>query len=189
MYIWGAIIMAMDGLISIKPSSASGTGASATVNINDDGGVDWVAVDQLTIDGVFTSDFDNYLVAVNYKHSNSANVNFLYRLMQNGVLDNSSSYISQLLSTDTISVVRVTANYGWVGYSSPIANGFNMNLYGPSLSEPTAARSVTVGARLSGYPHVSDWASTVNSSTQYTGIRLYTNSSDSGNIHVFGWKK
>ena len=178
-----------DGLVSMAPSSASGTGTSPTVTINAEGGVDWVAVNQLTLDGVFTSDFDNYLIVVNYRHSNAANTNHIYRMIENGSLDNSSTYTSQLLSSDTAATTRVSNTYGWLGYSSPISNGFNIHMYGPNLPQPTAVRSVTVGARLSSYPHIADWASTVNSSTQYTGLRLYTNESDSGTVHVFGYEE
>jgi hypothetical protein len=53
-----------DGLVSMTPSSIAHSGTSASINA--DGGVDFTAVTELSLNGVFTSDYDNYLIVMRF---------------------------------------------------------------------------------------------------------------------------
>jgi hypothetical protein len=53
-----------DGLVIMTPTSIAHAGTSASINA--DGGVDFTAVTSLSLNGVFTSAHDNYLIVIRY---------------------------------------------------------------------------------------------------------------------------
>lgn len=177
-----------DGLISMTPTSIAYSGTSASINA--DGGVDFSAVTSLSLNGVFTSDIDNYLIVV--EAACSGNDTIYYRLRASGA-DNSTSsaYVTQVLyaGSTTVSGARDTQNYGSLGYfSSTTRNGFSAAIYAPFIAQPTAVRSVGVSGYVSAY--VDDRASTHNQSTAYDGITIYPGSTNiTGSVHVLGYEE
>jgi len=184
--------MAGEGLVSMEPSSIAFSGSSAT--INSVGGVDFTAVTSLSLDGVFTSSHDNYVAVCRFVVTTTGtNPNMQLRLRTGGVdNDTANSYVRQVLEASGSSAtgVRVTANITRVTEASATQrDGFNLNLYGPFLSQPTAARSVTVSGRSSAF--LSDFAWTHNQSTSYDGFTLTLTDgvAITGNVHVFGYEE
>ena len=177
-----------DGLISMKPTSIAHSGTSATINA--DGGVDFTAVTELSLNGVFTGDYDNYLIVLDGTASGSTGLQFRYRVSGT---DNStaSSYVSQALGANgtTISKGRDTESFGYLSnQASTQAAGYQAHVYGPYLAQPTAARSVTVYGF--GDARLMDYAWTHNQSTSYDGFTLYTAGVTlTGTIHVFGYEE
>lgn len=182
--------MATNGIVLIKPSSVAKTGASSTATINAGGSVTFSLCETLSLNGVFSSTYDNYIVDM---HAIDDGTTFL-RLRVSGT-DNSTanSYVSQLLdaSSTTVSGARFTGDLARSFYSDRNKpNGNTMYMYGPHLAQPTAGRSVNANAISSA--RLVDWAWTHNQSTSYDGftlIRTSTAVTMSGLIKVYGLVK
>ena len=179
-----------DGLISMKPTSIAHSGTSAS--INSDGGVDFTAVTSLSLNGVFTSSYDNYLIVARYKSSVSTSI--YARLRSAGTDATAANYSRQYLYADgsaAPSGQRVTAQteglgFGWVATTE---SGDQFHIYGPYLAQPTASRSINVFGGSSA--QINDWASTHSLSTSYDGITLQTGTANTftGTITVFGYEE
>jgi hypothetical protein len=177
-----------DGLVSMAPTSIAYSGTSA--GINADGGVDFSAVTSLSLNGVFTSAYDNYLIVLD--GTGSAGGYLRFRLRASGT-DNStaSSYVTQELyaASTTRSGARNTLDNGLLAYWEASTNSMTLSVYGPYLAQPTAFRSVTANGEGVG-TSICDEAGTHNQSTAYDGFTIYPNSGNiTGNIHVFGYEE
>ena len=98
------------------------------------------AVSSVTADGVFTSDYTNYLVSV--KYSTSSTQPCYYRLRASGV-STSANYNGQriVISGTSSTPVRLTAQtaefLGFTTSSSAYIGGSQLVLYGPQLAAKT----------------------------------------------------
>ena len=180
----------MSGLVTMTPSSVDAADGTATINAN--GGVDFENISELDLNGVFTSDFDNYLMNIYTINSVSGNVTLGTRLSSGGKEDfTPNSYVMQSLivsdqeysngnrTTEDIWNVRspVIANAGW--------NGLMYHIYGPYLPKPTAIRAVTAIATSGAY--IADAAGTHSQPTSYDGLSFTITSPISGNLIVMGY--
>jgi hypothetical protein len=183
--------MSKNGLILLTPTSIAYTGGSSTATISANGSVTFSACATLSLNGVFTSDYDNYMIVMRHVNS-SGNGNGYMRLRAGGVNNTTaSSYTWQTLiaSSASVSGSRTStdvASYGPV--SATQRSGTIMFVYGPYLSQPTAVRGVTAGGNTSAY--IGDSAFTHNQSVSYDGFTL-SDSVDvqSGRIAVYGMRK
>ena len=181
--------MSKNGLILLTPTSIAHTGTSATISAN--GSVSFSAVTQLRLNGVFSADYDNYMVVT--WHLATANGYGWRARLSSGGTDNvtASSYTRQNLDADgsAVSGSRASSDFFVLGPADDtLRSGTIGHFYGPYLAQPTAFRSL--GA--SGYSNawLSDYAVTHNQSTAYDGFNLYTfTGSISGRIAVYGMRK
>jgi hypothetical protein len=177
-----------NGLVVMTPSSIAYSGTSASINA--DGSVVFSACTSLSLNGVFTSDYDNYMVAIT--GTNTINSDFFVRYRASGA-DNStaSSYVYQRLSASGTSVTgqRTTSDKARIGEIYAVRTwGLSAYFFGPYLTQPTAHRSVN--ALDGGAAVVNDSASTHNQSTAYDGITLYPSSGNmTGLLTVFGFNQ
>ena len=176
-----------DGLVSMKPTSIAHSGTSASINA--DGGVDFTAVTELNLNGVFTSEIDNYLIVFRAP-DNGANDSVLLRFRASGSDASGSDYVQQRLRADsgTVSGLRDTQTYFRVGALYEPA-GSVIHLYGPALTQPTAIRTITAEGVDSA--RINDHAGTHSLSASYDGISFIwlTPTAQSGNVHVFGYEE
>lgn len=173
----------------VKPTTVDNTGGSSSATINTNGSVTFSACATLSLNGVFSADFDNYMIVMRWQQ-NTSSPSVYARLRLSGTdATGTSDYNDQSLSANstTISGVRSTTNGYWIaGQSSQTyRNGLIMHIYGPYLAQPTAYRTITAdstsGAR------IEDHAGTHELSTAYDGITLYPNANDIGGlICVYG---
>ena len=178
---------AAPGMVLLTPTSITHAGTSASVGAN--GQVTFTAVTSLSLNGVFDSTYDNYLVVIQH---NASGTDFQSVRMRVSGTDNTtaSSYVSQRLdaSGTTVAAARETQSYArGPGLSSAERSGYQLYFYGPNLTQPTAARLVSVWGLNSGY--IRDVAFTHNQSTAYDGFTLYTNSGSvtaTGALQVYG---
>jgi len=179
-----------NGLVVMTPSSIAYSGTSASINA--DGSVVFSACTSLSLNGVFTGDYDNYMVTIGPINNSSADeLRFRYRASGS---DNSTanSYVVQRInaSSTTVNADRNTADYGQLPtiYATQ-RSGLTFYLFGPYLAQPTACRSVFVGDAASAY--LRDHAGTHNQSTSYDGISFFMASSTnfSGLVTVFGFNQ
>jgi len=177
-----------DGLISMTPTSiAVGSG---TASINADGGVDFSAVTSLSLNGVFTGDYDNYLISI-APITASGTVGLRYTWRALGTDATGSDYYEQRIVADGSSATGARNGPSTSTRISTISTGrqgYSFHAYGPYLAQPTAARSVTIDSQSSAL--IYDIASTHGLSTSYDGITIYPASGTlTGTVHVFGYEE
>lgn len=186
-----------DGLISMTPTSVSA--GSGTATINADGGVEISGASDITLSGVFSADFDNYLVvgSVTYPSGDAAlriqltaaglpdtGGNYTWEYMQSLITPGQPTVTAGRISNYTFSSVATLAT-GFTG-------GFQLHMYGPYLSQPTAFRSTSAGGQRynAQYADLTYWATTHSLSSQYDGVKLFVTSSNfTGTVHVFGYEE
>jgi hypothetical protein len=183
--------MSKNGLILLTPTSIAYTGTSATISAN--GSVSFSSIGTLSLNGVFSADYDNYTVVIVAK-SSSVYDSIRVRYRASGTDDTGSNYTYQYLyaSSTTIAGGRATeSNIYSTLVDTSLYGGVVYNIYGPYLAQPTAFRSITA-VPLSG-AEIYDIASTHSQSTSYDGITIFPSQGASrpltGRIAVYGMRK
>lgn len=161
-----------NGLELIKPTSIASTGTGNSSSISANGSVTFSSCATLSLNGVFSSTYDNYMIVCRLKLNSAAGDNISWRLRANGT-DNStaSSYTDQYLYADSTTVLgaRDSVNYGDFTYSySGTEMGYIVNIYGPYIAQPTAWRCLSASDKSSAL--IYDYAGTHNQSTAYDGF-------------------
>lgn len=180
-----------NGLHLITPTSTAKTGTGSTATINTNGSVTFSSCETLSLNGVFSADYDNYMIVMRGTPSASG-YDIQLRLRSSGT-DNStaSSYVGQYLYGNGTSVTggRETSNQVRINtWWTTQREGHIINLYGPFLTQPTAGRSITVNSYTGA--SIFDMAWTHNQSTSYDGISFYVTStlSITGLVGVYGMR-
>jgi hypothetical protein len=169
------------GLKLITPSSVS-AGGSASASVSATGKVTFSSVsnvDTVTINDCFVG-YDNYLVVWRGTLA-SGNPALSVQLTASGTPATASNYTYQRLmaGASSVSGARASAgqfHFGQVGGGK--YNGAHIYFYGPSLSQPTAARSVTAWG--TDDARIDDSAGTHSLSTSYDGFIFWLGSGGSG---------
>jgi hypothetical protein len=177
--------MAVNGLELITPTSIVVTGSGSSATINAGGSVTFTTAATLSLNGVFTSDYDNYVIDMRGSGTTEANTQIRLRLAGT---DSSTGYTYQQLFADATSVTgsRFTSTAPFSGYISAVQrSGDNIYIYGPALAQPTAGRNVNAAGRSSAA--IVDYAWTHSVSTAYDGLTLFPQAgSSTGLIKVYG---
>ena len=182
---WVSPAEELGGMVLLTPTSIAHTGTSATIGAN--GSVTFSAVTSLSLNGVFSADYDNYLITMRAVGNTASDVRL--RMRVSGT-DNStaSSYVLQYLEASGTSVAgaRTTTDSAAVFTTSNTQrDGMLLHIFGPYLSQPTAMRTAGVMGYLNAY--VQDKAATHNQSTSYDGFTLFHSSNNmTGLISVYG---
>lgn len=178
--------MSKNGLRIVTPTSIASTGTSATISAN--GSVSFTAVTSLSLNGVFTADYDNYMVVLRTNSSGSCSIETRLRV---GGVDNStaSSYTSQTLTADstTVSGGRASAaQFDLLNVYAVQRAGAIVYFFAPFLAQPTAIRTVEAGDYLSA--SLRNNVVTHNQSTSYDGFSLLPNATRNitGLVAVYG---
>jgi hypothetical protein len=181
-----------NGLVVMTPSSVAKTGGSSTATINADGSVTFGSCETLSLNGVFTGDYDNYMVAIHGTTSSSAGT-IRFR-MRSGTDAAGSDYTRQRLGADGTTVTgprEVSVTAGVLGYShNGLSSGTTGFIFGPYLAQPTASRGITVSAYAGAY--IGDWATTHSLSVSYDGITFspdFGTQTITGLLTVFGFNQ
>lgn len=176
----------LGGMVLLTPTSIAYSGTSATVGAN--GSVEFSACTSLSLNGVFSADYDNYMIV--FAGDSSATTDGAIRWRASGT-DNStaSSYVRQYLYADgsLLGAARDTLDYARIiGLKASTEVGISIFVYGPHLAQPTAYRTVQQTAFTSGVG-ILDIAGTHNQSTSYDGFTVYPLSGNvSGLVSVYG---
>jgi len=176
--------MPVKGLKVCTPTSIAYSGTSASINA--DGSVSFTACTSLSLNGVFTSDYDNYMVTIRGSQASDTDLNG--RLRSSGT-DSSASYTNQYIqarSTTVSSNRNASAHISIGSWGSTQRAGTTLYLFGPYLAQPTATR--TVGLQDTGSASIYDIAATHSVSSSYDGLTLFSNGSNmTGLLTVAGW--
>jgi hypothetical protein len=178
-----------NGLVVMTPSSIAYSGTSASINA--DGSVTFSATTSLSLNGVFTSDYDNYMVTIRATGTNDTYVRC--RLRASGVDESSASnyYVDQYLYalSTTVAASRTTTNGAQSFYfSNAQRSGNTAYFFAPFLAQPTAVREV--GAVGWQNATLQEFAWTHSLSNSYDGFTFYPNAGSlSGLLTVFGFNQ
>lgn len=176
---------ALPGLKICRPSSIDVTGTSGTIRA--DGGVNFSAVTSLSLNGVFSSTYDNYMVVA--RATAGSQVGLASRLRVSGADATGSNYVLQYLDANGTSVTAGRQTFDYASF--PIINtnnfaGFTCYIFGPNLASATIFRNISADPRSSAF--IADNVVTHSLTTSYTGITLYpTASSMTGEVFVYGF--
>lgn len=186
-----------EGLISMTPTSITFSGTSAS--INSDGGVDFTEVTSLSLNNVFTGDYDNYCLVIAWKSSRTsggAGLQARFRVSEVDASGADYAFQNLLANGSTVSGSRLTSEtsvrIGGFGPGTtggiPDYNGYVVHLYGPYLPQPTCSRAI--GARGFDGALSQDFAGTHSLSTSYSGLTIFPTSDNiTGTVHVFGYEE
>jgi hypothetical protein len=180
-----------NGLVVMTPTSVAKTGTGSTATINSDGSVVFDLCTTLSLNGVFTSSYDNYMIVMRATTS-LAWPYFNSRLRASGT-DNTtaSSYTNQYLTANgtTVSAGSGSDNRWFGAALDDNESGFTAYIFGPNLAQPTAYREVPATGELGAV--FWEFAGTHNQSTAYDGITYYPDSPNTvkGLVTVFGFNQ
>jgi hypothetical protein len=183
--------MSKNGLILLTPTSIAYTGTSASISAN--GSVSFSSIGTLSLNGVFSADYDNYRVVIVAK-SSSVYDSIRVRYRASGTDDTGSNYTYQVVyATGTsVTAARATESNIYSSLADPtLYGGVIYDIYGPYLTQPTAFRSIP--CMVATDVAVRDVASTHSQSTSYDGLTIYPSQGTSrpltGRIAVYGMRK
>jgi hypothetical protein len=180
-----------NGLVVMTPTSVAKTGTGSTATINSDGSVTFSACETLSLNGVFTSSYDNYMIAIRHT-CNQSSAALSGRLRVSGSDATGTNYTRQyILALDT----SVTAARESTQSSARIAamtnsqrGGDTCFVFGPFLAQPTAFRYAGIYPDLNA--GIADAVSTHSLSTSYDGLTLFMASGNfTGLLTVFGFNQ
>jgi len=153
----------------------------ALVHINT---TDFSAASSVSLDNVFTSDYDNYRVM--FTGSSSAGGTLLMRLRSSGSDATGSDYSRQLLESygTTVLASSATATSVYVTWLSTILGFMALDMFSPHLSVLTAYSSM--GGKPSNSIQVIGHH---NVASSYDGLTIYpTSGTITGTIRVYGYR-
>jgi len=180
---WAEVV---DGMGLIEPESIVFSGTSAA--ITGLGSVEFTAVSSLSLNGVFSTDFDNYMLVMRAVGSVA---NFPGYRLRSASVDSTTSYTRQFLfaGATTVSAGRTTgAEFFDFGTSTSLRSGSTSYWYGPHLAQPTVARFVAADARDAA--SFNDYVGTHSQSVSYDGLTIYANTGNlTGRVAVYGMVK
>jgi hypothetical protein len=177
------------GMVIMRPTSVVVAGAGSSASVRAAGGVEFATATSLSLNGVFTADYDDYMVVTQLR-SNGAAANINGRLRSAGTDASATNYTAQILAANgsSVSTSRNTSQTSaTLGTTDDLTErcGNVFHIYGPNLAQPTAFRSI--GMRTLSGAWVQDIALTHSLSTAYDGITLIPSSGSlTGQLTVFG---
>jgi hypothetical protein len=191
-YGWSsAIPESLDGMVLMKPTSIASTGTGNSSSIGTNGSVTFDTCATLSLNGVFTADYDNYQIVIRHVGSSSGQ-SFDFRLRVSGTDASASNYTWQTLRGDgtTVDGVRSTSqsSYRVGSVDSNLRSGLSCFIYAPFIAQPTAFRSVGAESDTSSdNARIYDTGGTHSLSTAYDGFTIYPSAgSITGLIAVYG---
>jgi len=173
------------GMVLVSPTSIAHSGTSATLGAN--GQVTFTAVTSLSLNGVFSAGFDNYVISI--RHVGSSYDGVRMRLRAAGSDASGSDYTRQELQANGSSVsanrlgsLNIAPTFST---SSTQRSGTTVMMYGPALAQPTASRTIEALGESGGY--IYDIAWTHSLSTAYDGVTIFPASANiTGALQVYG---
>jgi hypothetical protein len=185
---------ANNGLTLLVPASITSTGGSSSVSIN--GTVSFSGVSSISLNDIFISNYDNYLIQWNNLTSSAATW-ISFRLRVSGTDETGSNYFQEQLNANgtTVTGFRSSSASSWVEtilISTTYQNPSFLNLFNPFANKVTSAIN-TGGADVAGSSvAVQSWSRGLNTTTSYTGFTFFPTTGGSnitGSVSVYGYNK
>jgi hypothetical protein len=181
------------GLTQIVPTSVAGGSGSGSANAN--GQVTFTSVSSVSLNNVFTSTYDNYLMIVNFTAISGSGVDISMKLRASGS-DTSANYIYQRATRETtntttdLNIIGTDEFYLAYGSSThPTTPRALVNFYNPQTNIATKINGGTNFRLSSGVFYFVDYAGVQTDTTQFDGFTIIPSSGTlSGLISVYGYR-
>lgn len=165
--------------------TSTGTGNSSTINTN--GSVTFSSCTTLSLNGVFSADYENYMIYI--RHSNATTNEYIRLRWRVGGTDSSTAnytYQSYDVKSTTRTGTRSSAQTSHAAFSTSNSqrSGYIGYVFVPFLTRETAMLSLGMYAATDA--SIEDLGGTQGSSTSYDGFTLSVGSTISGLISVYG---
>jgi hypothetical protein len=181
-----------NAMMLIKPSSVNVTGVGSSATINDSGSVTFATAVTLSLNGVFSSLYDNYIIDMRHQGGSGTTYELQLRLRASGTDASGGNYTRQFVFAGSTTIVgerSTNNNVARIGsLSSTQRSGLELFMYGPNLAQPTAFRSVPVEG--ADNARILDCAATHSLSTAYDGFTLLASTDTfTGLMKVYGLRQ
>jgi len=176
---------APQGLVLVTPTSIANSGGSASLSGRQ---ITLTGVTTISVNGCFTSAYDNYVAQLTYTSSNVSHF-MLMRLRASGS-DATTNYKHQRLyaaggssgGNQNLSATSFECNYG-----DNTINAVTLGFYTPNLAAATPLETRQTGYSAS---QLNLYGGQNNNATAYDGFTLYLNSgSITGLLRIYGYQK
>jgi len=181
------IAAAAAGLRMVVPTSVAVGSGSGSVDAN--GAVTFSGASSISLNGCFTSAYQNYRIVINAKHASTADITF--RIRASGVdLSSASAYIEgRYYSGVTTSITPGSNNNtfatSWtLNQMTTVAGHVTMDIANPQTTEVTTATTITTG----GYYQILGQSLATSNTTSYDGFTILSGNSATGTVRVYGYK-
>jgi hypothetical protein len=166
----------------VTPSAVATAGGTATINTN--GSVSLSAADGLSLQGIFSATYDNYLVKMVAIYSAaSGNDSFVWQI---GGVDQSASPVQQSIRANSTTVTTANALSNWICEPTTTSPTMvDIVIFSPFLSAQTRYYSNSFN-RKSTATVLQVWGAT-GTNASYDGFRLSTGYQITGSITVYGF--
>jgi hypothetical protein len=190
----------VDGLIA-GANATSGSrllipGSAVNGTVSASGTVSFSGVTSVSINDVFSSTYDNYMIKLNNcTSSGNTFLNLRFRVL--GADESASQYFGQQLFAGgtTVSGFRSSSQTSWLEVArleTTYQNIGTINIYNPFATKVTTAdQSIMTAAGSTGIDSA-HWTRGLNTTTSYTGFTLIVvagSTTISGSISVYGFNK
>ena len=172
------------GMDLITPTSVAGTGVTVS-----GGAVSFSAATTVSVNGCFTSTYDNYRIILSVLPTVSNDADIRLRV---GGTDNStaSSYVIQRLSagSTTVTAARTTSS-AWAAWQANTAqyNSASFEVFRPFIVGTTQLQTLLVSSDTNAY--MAMYVGTHNQSVSYDGISfIYPSGTITGTLRVYGYR-
>jgi len=181
-----ATVSAQDGMKLIVPTSAVNGTISAT------GAVSFSAQTSVSLNGVFSSTYDNYKVMIILTTAASAGIRFRTRVSGTDLTSSTYRHLSYYANSAANSFSALdassSATSGSLGYGGSRSSSIEFDIFNPKLLEYTHLRAKSTFADGTNM-FALDSGIVVNDLVSYDGFTIYPESSNiTGTIRVYGYK-
>jgi hypothetical protein len=184
------ILAVPQGLVPVVPTSVAGTGVSFT----GDGLVSFSASSSISLNGVFTSAFDNYQVIIDFDTA-SGNTAASFRMRAAGVDSTSSTYIMAMNGIGSggaaagIATTGSSGTFTYIPASYPGASA-SFTIIDPAVASTTKWLGNSTGSD-TGYTTFCGRSGGIyhNVASAYDGFTVIGSANLSGKIRVYGYSK
>jgi hypothetical protein len=176
------------GLSLVTPTSIANSGGTSSLSGSE---VTFTGVTSVSLNGVFTSTYQNYFISANVQ--NSAATDVLFRLRVAGTDNSTNNYRTAYAYTSGATAWTVgqqnPGTHGFIGWATTFPALITMNLGNPQSASETSGMSIAPASP--GAPTVGMFlfAFRKDDSTQYDGITLYLGAGNmTGKVRVYSYQ-
>ena len=175
----------LGGLVLVSPTSIANSGGSASAS---GGAVFFTGVSSVSLNGVFTSAYQNYFCLIQY--ASTATSDFRCRLTTSGAANTTSNYTFQGITSFDTSVVAgrgTSQSHFYLGGQSTALCTVSANIFAPATTNPTGITAQSLRNIDSPQNHFITGG--FIASTNFDGLQIYGETGNiTGIIRVYGYK-
>ena len=170
------------GLTQVTPTSIAKSGGSSSLS---GGAVTFTGVTSISLNGVFSSTYNNYSIVCTFTASTGVNPRLRLRA---AATDTTSGYFSRtLLQSTTLSTTSETTFFA-IGDARTAVNGFTAQMLGPNLAANSVLTSHHVDSNGSSVG-INIQSGYLGDTTQYDGFTFFPNTGNvTGTFRVYGYQ-